>query len=97
MKKYKKEIQNNNLTYLIDICGYDRKEIVNTLGLKSCRALIRWEKGESIPDAITAIRLAVILKTNPESIYPDFRNRLIKEMEDVEKSRKPAIATSAKK
>ena len=97
MPKPKIKMQKANLTDLIDRCRYDRKEIAKALGLKSIRPIIRWEKGEALPDCVTAIKLAVILKTHPEHLYPDFRNKMIQEMDEIEKSRTAITAPSAKK
>lgn len=60
--------------------GYSQGEIARKLGLNSTTLISRWELGEAYPDLKNAMKLSCIYKTLVDQLFPELRNRVIKEM-----------------
>lgn len=66
------------------ISGLKQKEVANILGLKSTSRISRWEKGMSIPNFITILKLSVLYRTLIDSLFIDHLRELRKEIREKE-------------
>jgi DNA-binding XRE family transcriptional regulator len=69
LRKYRKE------------SGLKQTEVAKILHLRSTAIISRWEKGDSVPSVMNALRLAVLYRTMMDAFFIDTRWLVRKEFE----------------
>jgi transcriptional regulator with XRE-family HTH domain len=70
----------NNLRHYRKERGLKQDQVAAALGLKNKTLISRWERGNSIPNLITAARLSVLYKIPIDIIFADFIETTTKEI-----------------
>lgn len=63
------------------INGYSQKDVARILGHGSTSIISRWEKGISIPNLFSLVKLSILYKTLIDQLYFDIVRDLRLEME----------------
>ena len=66
------------------IKGLKQKEVANILGFKSASRISQWEKGMSIPNFVTVLKLSILYHTMVDSLFIDHLHVLRKEIREKE-------------
>lgn len=65
--EFKKDF-GKNLSRVRKMCGYTQLKLAEALNY-SDKAVSKWERGESVPDAYTIMKIAELLKINPSTLF----------------------------
>ncbi len=60
--------------------GLSQKEVALILSIKSSSIISRWEKGSSMPEPVTMIKLAILYRTMVDALFIGLRRALLEEM-----------------
>jgi DNA-binding XRE family transcriptional regulator len=75
----------NRLWQYRHICHMSQKTLGSLLSYKTSSIISRWEQGKEIPSLVNALRLAQILHSSVESLFPGLTRYLQNEIKRREK------------
>jgi transcriptional regulator with XRE-family HTH domain len=59
------------------------KEVAILMGLKSAAHISHWEKGRKLPSLVNYLRLAAVLRIQPEFLFRELYNQIRGEVQDL--------------
>ena len=68
-----------------------RSEVADLIGLEGTKALSKWEKGISMPDALSFLKLCIFYSVQPIDLYGEVMRELSQDLKSQMEVRLPII------
>jgi transcriptional regulator with XRE-family HTH domain len=67
------------------IRGLKQKQVAKILGFKTASRISRWEKGYCFPSVVNLLKLSILYRTMPDTLFLDLTRELREEIREQEK------------